>query len=81
MKNELHLQRLLILDENILNPLCHVCDKELSAFLISQQKLINSFTPEDIGFLTQKKLLRQSKNYKPNLIIFLCRMCCQGKEL
>ena len=80
MNKELNLHRVLILDENKINPMCHVCSKETTAFLISQEELINYFSPEDIGYLTQKNYIRQSKDYKPKLILFLCRICCKEKE-
>ncbi len=76
----LNLQRLVFLNENISNPICDCCKNELSGFLISDEELINSFSPEDIGFLLQKKYLEQSKEYAPKLIIFLCRTCCKRKE-
>ncbi len=75
-----NLQRLVFLNENTKNPDCHVCNQELSGFLITEDELFKEFSPEDIGFLLQKKYLEQSKEYQPKLIIFLCRKCCKGKE-
>jgi len=74
------LQRLVFLDENQFNPSCHVCNKELSGFLISEEELSEHFSPVDIGWFVQKKLIQQSKNYAPKLIIFLCRTCCKERK-
>ena len=80
MPKEMILQRLVFLDENTLNPSCYKCDKELSGFLISEKELIEFFSPVDIGWLIQKKLIQQSKRYSPKLIIYLCRHCCKGEK-
>lgn len=80
MRDELNLQRLIFLNENQLNPLCHNCKKELSAFLISQKELVEFFKPIDIGWLLQNKLIQQSQQYLPKLIIFLCRYCIKKEE-
>ena len=80
MKEPLRLQRLVFLNENILNPDCHACGKELSGFLITQEQLAEYFSPADIGWLVQKKLLLQSKKYQPKLVVFLCKHCCKEKK-
>lgn len=79
MKPPLRLQKLVFLDENKLNPNCHKCKKELSGFLITQKQLVDYFSPVDIGWLVQKKLIKKSANYAPKLIVFLCRHCCKGE--
>ena len=80
MPKELNLQRLVFLYENRLNPSCHKCKKELSGFLISQKELVEFFSPIDIGWLVQKKLIQRSENYKPKLIIYLCRYCIKENK-
>jgi len=76
---ELRLQKLVFLDENVLNPDCHVCCKEMGGFLISEEELLENFSPIDLGWLLQKNLIQKSKQYKPKLIIYLCKDCCKGE--
>jgi len=78
MPKELRLQRLVFLDENILNPFCPIHDKELSGYLITQEQLVDFFSQADLGYLFQNELIKQSRRYAPKLVIFLCREC--GKE-
>ena len=78
---QLKLQKLVFLDENKFNPFCHKCDKELGGYLISKEELIDFFSPEDIGWLIQMKQLKQSQNYAPKLIIYLCKTCAKGEKL
>lgn len=80
MDKALTLQKLVFLDENKLNPFCHVCNKELSGFLISQKKLVDFFSPSDIGWLVSQNLIRPSERYKPQLIIFLCKYCSEEER-
>lgn len=80
MNKDIVLQRLVFLDENVLNPLCHHCHNELSAFLITEEQLIQNFSEIDLGYLLQKKLIQKSKTYSPQLIIFLCKTCCKGEK-
>lgn len=80
MAKELKLQRLVFLDENVLNPFCPVCNKELSGFLITEKELLSNFSDVDLGWLLQNKLIKQSRKYNPKLVIFLCRHCCKGEK-
>ena len=80
MKKELVLQKLVFIDENQLNPSCETCGKELGGYLISQEDLIEFFSPIDIGYLAQKHLIQRSQNYEPQLIIFLCKSCLKGER-
>jgi len=75
---ELRLRKLVFLDENILNPLCHLCGKEMGGFLISEEDLLENFSPVDLGWLLQKHLIERTKEYEPQLIIYLCKDCCKG---
>jgi len=77
---DLKLQKLVFLDENILNPSCEKCGKELSGFLISEEKL-QEFSPIDLGWLIQKNYIMKTEKYKPKLIIFLCINCCKGERI
>lgn len=81
MPKPLKLRKVLFLDENKFNPLCNKCKKETGGYLITQKELVGFFSPEDIGFLIQSKYLRRSVNYKPKLIIFLCKTCTLGEKL
>jgi len=78
MTKELHLQKLIFLDENILNPNCDRCGAELSGFLITEEELLK-FSPVDLCWLLQKNYIQKSKQYSPKLIIFLCKKCCEGE--
>lgn len=80
MDKGINLERVVFLDENRSNPLCHVCKKELSGFLITEEELISYFSPKNLGWLFKKKYILQTKRYAPKLIVYLCRKCSKAKE-
>ena len=69
-------RKIVILDENIKFPTCHVCGKELSPFLIKKEDAV----PGMLEFLFEAGLVLQ-ENPDDTFIVFLCRDCCAMEKI
>ena len=68
--NFLDLQPILIPDENIVFPLCHVCQSECSPFLITNKETLERFLP-----LRTKRPELFRVTYDRQMVVFICKKC------
>lgn len=71
------LKKVYNLNENILNPNCHVCGKETSAFSITSEEL-NTLNLEKEMCLIDLKYLKINGIGQDKHLIFICTNCCKG---
>ena len=72
------MRELCCLDENTIFPECHVCERELSPFLIDQEEL--SLLNRETYNLIKKAGLLQGQTKDGKIIILICTKCVKGKR-